>query len=138
MAQHIKSHVTVILMVSILVVAGVVGYLANRSPEQRVIKQTETITVTSYIERLKTIISETTVTNTVTTIVGNVTPSAGKPELVLLKAGATHYEVRIMPEGKRLIYLEPSEWQGELGCILCSRCEEGWTPLVAFSHVKPW
>jgi hypothetical protein len=112
MAQHIKSHVTVILMVSILVVAGVVGYLANRSPEQRVIKQTETITVTSYIERLKTIISETTVTNTVTTIVGNVTPSAGKPELVLLKAGATHYEVRIMPEGKRLIYLEPSEWQG--------------------------
>jgi hypothetical protein len=137
MAQHIKSHVTVILMVSILVVAGVVGYLANRSPEQRVIKQTETITVTSYIERLKTIISETTVTNTVTTIVGNVTPSAGKPELVLLKAGATHYEVRIMPEGKRLIYLEPSEWQGNSDVYSVAgvkRVGHHWSHFLMLSH----
>jgi hypothetical protein len=35
----------------------------------------------------------------------------GKRELRLVKAGATHYEVRLMPD-EMLMYIEPDEWQG--------------------------
>ena len=35
-----------------------------------------------------------------------------KRDLYLFKAGATHYEVRLLPENIRLIYLEPDMWQG--------------------------
>jgi hypothetical protein len=36
----------------------------------------------------------------------------GKRELRLVKAGATHYEVRLMPDETMLMYIEPDEWQG--------------------------
>ncbi|RSN68255.1 hypothetical protein D9Q81_06515 [Candidatus Korarchaeum cryptofilum] len=36
----------------------------------------------------------------------------GKRELRLVKAGATHYEVRLMPD-EMLMYIEPDEWQGK-------------------------
>jgi len=35
-----------------------------------------------------------------------------KRDLYLFKAGATHYEVRLLPENTLLIYLEPDKWQG--------------------------
>lgn len=35
----------------------------------------------------------------------------GKRELRLVKAGTTHYEVRLMPD-EMLMYIEPDEWQG--------------------------
>ncbi|MCC6003744.1 MAG: DUF4200 domain-containing protein [Thermofilum sp.] len=37
---------------------------------------------------------------------------SGKRDLYLFKAGATHYEVRLLPENTLLIYLEPDKWQG--------------------------
>jgi hypothetical protein len=36
----------------------------------------------------------------------------GKRELRLVKAGTTHYEVRLMPD-EMLMYIEPDEWQGK-------------------------
>jgi hypothetical protein len=35
-----------------------------------------------------------------------------KEELFLFKAGATHYELRLLPEGVMLLYLEPDRWEG--------------------------
>jgi hypothetical protein len=35
-----------------------------------------------------------------------------KGELFLFKAGVTHYELRLLPEGLMLLYLEPDRWQG--------------------------
>jgi uncharacterized membrane protein len=39
-------------------------------------------------------------------------PQKIEKELFLFKAGATHYEIRLLPEEVILIYLEPDMWQG--------------------------
>jgi hypothetical protein len=126
MAQVVKSPITIGLIILILVLAGVVGFLANRPSGQITITKTETVTLTSggTISTIIVTVPRPASTVTVTKTVQVVSPSSatameevkttmeGVRELILLKAGATHYELRLMPSGKKLLYLEPSEWQG--------------------------
>lgn len=45
-------------------------------------------------------------------IYGFMSQKVEKGELFLFKAGVTHYELRLLPEGVMLLYLEPDRWQG--------------------------
>jgi len=151
MIRVVKSSITIGLIILVLVLASVVGFLANRPPEQITVTKTETATLTlggtisTVIVTVPGSASTVTITKTVQVVsAGSATTTEevkttmeGVRELILLKAGATHYELRLMPSGKKLLYLEPSEWQGNSDVYSVTgekRVGHHWSQLLMLSY----